>query len=576
MHSLVKQTGLIDSLYRGSWKGGKRSGFGIQLFPNGAKFIGNWANDAAEGFGRLDFVDGTLYEGHFVENLLQWGRLQYFSGTYFEGQFDGARDLFKSGKIVFRDGETFVGSWSPEGVVLSGDLFTYDGKKLRLSDADLVREPVLNYSAKIIYWKKGLIYEGGLRKGNYDKKGFVYGNSMNPFYFESNYQSGRFHGRYVYTSLYHGFSTEEYYVKGKEIGTWRYRTSKGYEYVGDTSSKKQLVRFPFLNKDYYEGDLNIWCENITLSAGTYHMFEAEKAEFKQIRVINCDSITTQKDVKKNYNSFDQVYDLIEKAVKEGKRATFGSEGGVFFYDDGSSFKGHIIGNFVVCHKNDLPKFFSQRKAGAAHNKWDLKHFPGYYLNRVDSSLAVESTDSLKFFRGTIVEGKKVGYCHLINQQDNEYRGFYENNQQSGSGFYHVKDKYKFVGQFRENRIEGQGTMWTSNQQVLKGDFIDGMLNGLGYVKYLGNNLEFFGQIVRNLRQGKGVLKFVNNYRFEGNFKEDKIDTSEKMGKLVCKDTETVEEGIFVPSQDLSVGFLQTTEGSYYIFDFKSGTVKKTV
>ena len=560
MNSLVKQTGLVDSMYRGSWKSGKRQGFGIQLFPNGAKFIGNWSANAAEGFGRLDFVDGTFYEGHFVQNLLQWGRLHYFNGTYFEGQLDGVKNLFKSGKMVFRDGEVFVGSWSPEGVVLSGHLLTYDGKKLHLSGGDIIRDPVLNYMAKIIYWKKGLIFQHGLRKGNYDKKGFVYGNSQYHFYFECNYQSGRYHGRYIYTSLHYGFSSEEYYVRGKETGTWRYRTSKGYEYIADTSSKKQIIRFPFLNKDYYEGDLNIWCENITLISGTYHMFEVDKNDFKQIRVINCDSITTQKDVKKGYNSFDQIYEMIEKTSRESKRVNFCGESGAFFYDDGSCFKGHIVEGFVICHKNDLPKLFAHKKTN--NRKWDLQHFPGYILNGYESSASNEGVERLKFFKGTLVEGKKVGFCHLIRRDESEFRGFYSNNHQSGFGFCQVKDQYKFVGQFNEDRIEGSGTMWTTKGQLLRGNFVDGMLNGLGYVKYLGNNLEFFGQIVRNLREGKGVLKFSNNYKFEGLFRQDQISTSEEKGKLVCKEMETVEEAVFIPSQDMSVGFLQTTDGKY--------------
>jgi len=70
MQFLVDKAGLDNWHYRGDLKDNKRDGYGIQLFPNGAKFIGNWKKDKACGFGWLEFINGTYYEGNYRENII--------------------------------------------------------------------------------------------------------------------------------------------------------------------------------------------------------------------------------------------------------------------------------------------------------------------------------------------------------------------------------------------------------------------------------------------------------------------------------------------------------------------------
>lgn len=572
MQALNQQAGTIDSLYRGDWKKNLRHGFGIQLYPNGARYIGNWKKGLAEGFGRLEFIDGTFYEGNFSKNYIQWGKLYFFNGTYFEGFFDGTKDLFKNGRIMFRDGEIFTGTWSPDGIVLSGFLQTEDGKKLPLINKDIIREQQHNISGKIIYWKKGIIYEGGLRKHNYDQKGFVYGNFMHPFYFECNMKNGKYNGRYFYNSLFYGFSTHEFYSKGKEIGTWRYMTSKGYEYVADTSTKNQIVKFPFLNRDHYEGEINMWCEKILLVLGIYNMWEEDNGTYKQIRVINCDSITTQRDIRKRIFTFDKTSDLIMKKRKDFKRNTFSNECGTYYLEDGASFKGHVINDYVHCHRKDLLRLmnFGQR---------DNKNFPIQRIDCFFNAFNLRSDkfniNNAKFFRGTLINGNKTGYCHVVSRKGDEFRGFYTNDKQCGHGYYVEKNHFSYIGSFRDNNMNGHGTMMIPKKELLKGEFFDGIMKGLGYIKYFDSSIEFFGQIMNNLKNGRGVLKFKNNYKFEGIFKNDEIDTSEQAGKLINKEEEKVEEGTFLPSTDQTVGLLQTSEGHFYVLDFKNGVVKKT-
>lgn len=567
------QAGVVDGLYRGEWKSSQRHGFGIQLFPNGARYIGNWKKGMAQGFGRLEFLDGTFYEGSFHQNKITWGKLVYFSGTYFEGQFDGAKDLFKSGKVVFRDGEVFHGTWAPDGMLLSGHLLTEDNQKVTLHAQNIVREPIPGVSGKIIYWHKGMIYEGGLRRGNYDGKGYVYGNFMHPFYFECNFKNGKYNGRYLYTSLYYGFSTQEHYAGGKEVGTWRYITSKGYEYVADTSTKKQVVRFPFLNRDYYEGEINMWCENIVLVLGIYYQWEEGDENHRQIRVINCDSITTWRNIRKKAYGFDKVSEIIARKAKDFKRANCSGESGVCLLEDGSVYRGQVVGDYVTCHRKDLVRLIDSKRLGSAR-VLEIPPPISLYANQASNPDSFNVV-SAQFFRGTLINGAKTGFCHVINARGDEFRGFYSDDKKSGFGYYSRNGAFTYIGNFKSDEINGQGTMMVREKEMLKGEFMNGLLGGLGYIKYFNSNIEFFGQVQNSTRNGKGVLKFNNNFKFEGMFKDDEIDTSAENGKLINKEEEMVEEGTFLPSKDQGIGLLQTTDGKYYVLDFKNGVVRKT-
>lgn len=574
MQNIINKSGLLDSFYRGDWLNGKRNGYGIQLFPDGSKFIGNWSKNNTNGFGRLEFVNGTFYEGNFKNNKIVEGILYYYNGTYFEGTFDGVRDLFKKGTIYFRDDEFFEGSWSPDGVILTGFLMQKNKTKITLNSQNLIREGTPEISSKIIYFNKGIIYEGGLHKGNFDKKGFFYSNYLHPFYFEANYRKKKYHGRYLYHSIYYGFETEEFYSKGKEKGIWKYKTVRGYEYIGDTSSKKQIVRFPYLNKDYYEGDLSIWCDKIVFLSGVYNMFEIDKKEYKQIRVINCEDITGNRDVKDKFNGFDLILKILRKNKRKIKEVNLGGESGKkIFMNDGSFFSGNLLRGFVFCPVKDFKKFFYDKKE---KNFYCIEKFDNYFFNLCLRNQKNEKVlNGIKKFKGIINQNKKEGFCEVLYNNNNFYKGFFKNNKKIGKGFFEKKHLYKYVGEFQNNTINGSGIMKTINDVILSGKFKEGTLNGLGLIKYTKNNLEYFGQVFRNLKNGKGVLKFQNDYKYEGIFKNDKIDTSEERGRIICKSTEIIEEGTFVASSDLELGIFEVENGCY-VFDFKNGQVKKTI
>ena len=49
------------SIYRGQMKGENRHGYGIQLWPDGAKYEGHWNDNKAEGKGTFWHAEGDVY-----------------------------------------------------------------------------------------------------------------------------------------------------------------------------------------------------------------------------------------------------------------------------------------------------------------------------------------------------------------------------------------------------------------------------------------------------------------------------------------------------------------------------------
>ncbi len=137
-------------------------------------------------------------------------------------------------------------------------------------------------------------------------------------------------------------------------------------------------------------------------------------------------------------------------------------------------------------------------------------------------------------------------------------------------------KYRFVGNFENGLMSGQGMILKNNNELIKGNFLENSINGLSYIKNYTSEIEYFGSIVNSVKSGKGVYKFKNNYNVEGNFVNGNLDSTIDSVKILSKDDETIEEGIYIPSVDDSYGILETHNKNVYLLDFKNGLVRKNL
>ena len=65
---------------------GVRHGFGVQSWPDGAKYKGQWSNNKAHGKGTFWHADGDCYDGEFKRDKSNgYGVYTCTDGTIYEG-----------------------------------------------------------------------------------------------------------------------------------------------------------------------------------------------------------------------------------------------------------------------------------------------------------------------------------------------------------------------------------------------------------------------------------------------------------------------------------------------------------
>ncbi|KAJ9436185.1 Phosphatidylinositol 4-phosphate 5-kinase 8 [Diplonema papillatum] len=90
-----------EERYFGSWKANRRSGYGVQLYKNGAKFYGQWDSDRRHGLGTMLYADGSLYEGLWARNERSGNGILYLpNGTVASGVWK-ASEIVQKAKCSF-------------------------------------------------------------------------------------------------------------------------------------------------------------------------------------------------------------------------------------------------------------------------------------------------------------------------------------------------------------------------------------------------------------------------------------------------------------------------------------------
>lgn len=91
----ISDTNLCDyelpngDYYKGSYDSdGFRHGYGLYMFRDGMKYLGNYHHGLRSGYGVMAYSDGSKYAGTWLNNLKQgYGRYTYLNGDVYEGQW---------------------------------------------------------------------------------------------------------------------------------------------------------------------------------------------------------------------------------------------------------------------------------------------------------------------------------------------------------------------------------------------------------------------------------------------------------------------------------------------------------
>lgn len=207
----IKPTTEIENgaLYYGEWDNrGNKHGRGIQLWPDGSKYLGYWINNKANKKGKLIHRYGDVYEGEWIDDKANgYGTYSHIDGAKYEGYWKDDKQEGK-GKEIWPDGNSYEGDY-------------FAGSK--------------QGKGKFI-WSDGSIYEGDFMNNNIEGKG-IYKWADNRIY-NGNWKNNQMDGYGEFTWP-DGRNYKGGYKNDKKEGYGVFRWPQGQEYRGNWKNGKQ-------------------------------------------------------------------------------------------------------------------------------------------------------------------------------------------------------------------------------------------------------------------------------------------------------------------------------------------------
>lgn len=127
-NGLGKQLHKGGEVYFGEWVNDRASGLGYYTNTRNSRYEGEWKNDKHNGFGRQVQLKGSVYTGEFLNGMKNGlGRLELDDGSVYEGEFKN-NEISGIGKFTYQDGKSYIGSWKSNKMHGFGSLSYNDSK----------------------------------------------------------------------------------------------------------------------------------------------------------------------------------------------------------------------------------------------------------------------------------------------------------------------------------------------------------------------------------------------------------------------------------------------------------------
>ena len=144
------------------------------------------------------------------------------------------------------------------------------------------------------------------------------------------------------------------------------------------------------------------------------------------------------------------------------------------------------------------------------------------------------------------QGIKEGFGTFIDSKGNKYIGEWKNDKFNGKGrlfstngdyyegyfidgiiegigmFYSKVRGYKYLGEFKNNKFHGRGKLVYDDKMTYEGDFIEGYKDGKGKLVFSDGSY-YEGNFVKNNFNGKGKFFFKDGRKYNGEWKNNSMD-----------------------------------------------------
>ena len=122
----------------------------------------------------------------------------------------------------------------------------------------------------------------------------------------------------------------------------------------------------------------------------------------------------------------------------------------------------------------------------------------------------------------------------------KYVGEFRDNKFNGQGTYTYADGAKYVGEYKDDKRNGQGTLTSASGTKYVGGWRDDKRNGQGTFTS-ADGAKYVGEYRDDKRNGQGTLTFASGNKYVGEFRDDK---SHGQGTSYTRDGEAIRNGVW--------------------------------
>ena len=123
----------------------------------------------------------------------------------------------------------------------------------------------------------------------------------------------------------------------------------------------------------------------------------------------------------------------------------------------------------------------------------------------------------KCVQGNCVNGQGT----LTWTDGTKYEGEFKDEKMTGQGTFTHKE-YKYVGEFKDDLLNGQGTLTFADGGKYVGEFKDDLFNGQGTFTFADGG-KYVGEFKDDIFNGQGTFTFADGKKYVGEFKDNKFN-----------------------------------------------------
>ena len=141
-------------------------------------------------------------------------------------------------------------------------------------------------------------------------------------------------------------------------------------------------------------------------------------------------------------------------------------------------------------------------------------------------IVIENYADKSRYEGEKIDDKRIGKGKMFYSDGTSYEGFGKNDKREGNGLFLSKENQEiYRGEFKNDLYHGKGRLQNTKARILREK-----INYMDFGRFNDAWVMYEGEFYKGKKQGVGVMIMGNGEKFEGQFKEDRIEGKGKFHK----------------------------------------------